>query len=145
VNPQFSQDQLIHFNYQQPGTIVIPNLIDPHNVLALPGQTSRVTYVDQNGAVVNSFNQFGQVEGEAGPGGSYTATYLYKSEVKESGEGEHKVEKTITEIRTNQTVNWISRSRVVDTDIRIESPSKDSPQARITISPKKDDRTPPKQ
>lgn len=124
---------------------MIPNLIDPNNVLSLPGQTSRVTYVDQNGAVVNSFNQSGQIEGEAGPGGSYSATYLYKSEVKESGEGEHKIEKTITEIRTNQTVNWISRSRVVDTDIRIESPSKDSPHARITISPKKEDRSPPNQ
>jgi len=65
--------------------------------------------------------------------------------VKESGEGEHKVEKTTNEVRTNQTVNWISRSRVVDKEIKIDSPSKDNPLARISISQKKEGRTPPKQ
>ena len=79
IIPGQASEQILHFNYQQPGTIILPNLIDPNNVLALPGQASRVTFVDQNGAVINSFNQSGQLEGEVAPGGSYSATYLYKS------------------------------------------------------------------
>lgn len=80
----------------------------------LPGTVENLRTVDENGNVIETTKQRGSFVGPNNEGGSYEATYLYKSQVKEEGEGTHKITKQITEIRTNQTVNWISRSRVVE-------------------------------
>ncbi len=136
------QPSVVNFSYQQQQqqpTIIIPNIYTPENILNLPGQTSKIIYYDEHGVPVQLFNQTGHVSGEGPNGGTYEASYLYKSEVKEEGSGEHRIEKKITEIRTNQTVNWISRSRVIDTEVREESPRRESP------SPPKDNNlSPPK-
>lgn len=105
---------------------VNPNLIPyppenpqyPTNILNIPGQVEHSKVVDEHGNVIETTKQAGSFVSPAdiGQGGSYESTYLYKSEVKEEGEGQHKVTKQITEIRTNQTVNWISKSRVLEND-----------------------------
>jgi hypothetical protein len=81
----------VNFNYQQPGALIIPNFFNPNNIPSLPGNASRITYIDEHGNPVDSFNQAGQIEGDAGNGASYSATYVYKSETKEEGEGLHKI------------------------------------------------------
>lgn len=86
----------------------------PGSILNLPGKVETTRTVDENGNVIETTKQTGSFVGDPNNnGGSYESTYLYKSEVKEEGEGTHKVHKQITEIRTNQTVNWISKSRVL--------------------------------
>lgn len=131
-----SRSRVLHFTYQQPGAMVSiptvvptipgPLIIDPSHILNLPGQNSKVVYTDpQTGAKIEEYNQAGLLGAQGDDGATYTTNYLYKSEVKETGEGVNKIETKITEIRTNQTVNWISRSRAIDNEGR-NSPQKQS-------------------
>ena len=52
--------------------------------------------MDEHGNVIETTKQSGSFVGPADQGGSYESTYLYKSEVKEEGEGQHKITKQIT-------------------------------------------------
>lgn len=92
------------------------NPLYPANILNLPGRVEKVTHKDENGNIVETIKQVGTFVTPNEEGGNYESNYLYKSQIKEEGEGTHKVHKQITEIRTNQTVSWISRSRVVENE-----------------------------
>ena len=94
--PNHPHETNLQFNYHNPGTIVIPNLLDPNSLLTLPGKSSRVVFVDQDGGKVEAFNQTGHLDGADEGGATYSATYQYKTEVKELGEGEHRFEKKVT-------------------------------------------------
>ena len=100
------------------------------NILSIPGKVEHSRVVDDQGNIIETTKQTGGFAGPADQGGSYESNYLYKSEVKEEGEGTHKVTTQVTEVRTHQTVNWISKSRVLENDpnqeqsIRAESPKK---------------------
>lgn len=38
--------QALALNYQQPGTLIIPNFFNPDNIHNLPGNASKITYID---------------------------------------------------------------------------------------------------
>lgn len=73
--PNHPVETNLQFNYHNPGTIVIPNLLDPNSLLTLPGRSSRVVFVDQDGGKVETFNQAGHIDGADEGGASYSATY----------------------------------------------------------------------
>lgn len=67
--------QALALNYQQPGTLIIPNFFNPDNIHNLPGNASKITYIDQHGHPIQTYSQNGHLDGDAGNGATYTATY----------------------------------------------------------------------
>ena len=104
------------------------NKLYPGGVLNLPGKVEHSKIVDDHGNMVEITKQSGNFSGPVDDGGSYESTYLYKSSVQEEGEGQLKVTKQVTEIRTNQTVNWISKSRVLEEDPTLPKQIENTPQ-----------------
>lgn len=67
--------QPLALNYQQPGTLIIPNFFNPNNIPNLPGNASAITYIDEHGHPIQAYSQNGHLDGDAGNGATYTATY----------------------------------------------------------------------
>mgnify|MGYP000880701897 FL=1 len=78
---------------------LVPFTTDGHlqgsHILNLPGRVEKVITTDEHGNVVETIRQVGNL-GPGDLGGSYETNYLYKSQVKEEGEGTHKVQTQVT-------------------------------------------------